>query len=224
MGKLEKKMINLPTVTLLVLHIEGKPYPIEGLLECMKYANFNKVVLLTSDTTFKHDTIESKIIPKIITSDDYSLYFMKELWKCFDTDFCMTAHHDGFIINPESWTDEFLQYDYIGAPWKFYGPRFRDKKNQPAIGNGGFSLRSKEICKYVSKNYFVVDNEDKFYSNALECDKPEYLKYPSVNLALQFSQETLLDTNIRPLGFHNFRTPGCEAGIYWYNEWKNRQV
>jgi hypothetical protein len=213
--------LQLTDITLLVFHVAGKPFPVEGLEKCIEVADFGEVLMLTGED-FNHPDIKVKKIPKIGTMDDYSLFFIRELNRCFDTKFCMTAHHDGFIINPESWTDEFLNYDYIGAPWKFNGPRFRDNKGQSAIGNGGFSLRSKKICEYVSQNYFFInDNEDKYYSNCLECVKPDFIKYPPVNLALQFAQETLLDKNIKPLGFHNFKTPGCEGGIYWYNQYLN---
>jgi hypothetical protein len=33
-----------------------------------------------------------------------------------DTEFAILVHEDGFIVNPECWSDEFF-YDYIGAPW-----------------------------------------------------------------------------------------------------------
>jgi hypothetical protein len=217
--------LNLKNITLFVLHFYDKPYPTFGLEECLKYADFGEVLILTNNESFSHVNIKCKHISPIKTMEEYSLFFIRDLWRYFDTDYCMTAHPDGFIINPESWTNEFLNYDYIGAPWKFNGGRFRDNLNQPGIGNGGFSLRSKNICKYVSENYFIIsDNEDKYYSNVIECHKPNYIKYPPVKLALQFSQESLFDQNIRPFGFHNFKTPGCEGGIYWYNEWKNRQL
>lgn len=44
---------------------------------------------------------------------------------------------DGWVLHPELWTDRFLDYDYIGAPWTWY------ETNR--IGNGGFSLRSKRL-------------------------------------------------------------------------------
>jgi len=213
--------LNLPNITLLVLHMTGKPFPISGLEECIKHADFGDIRVLTSDKNFYHPEINAKIIPPIRTMDEYSLFFIKDFWRTFDTDFCLTAHPDGFIVNPECWTNEFLNYDYIGSPWNLQGSRFRDKLGHPAVGNGGFSLRSKKICRYVSENYLVInDNEDKYYSNCLDCDKPDHIKYPPVNLALQFAQETLLDKNIRPFGFHNHTqyTPG---GKYWYEIWKN---
>ena len=31
------------------------------------------------------------------------------------TDFVLTIQHDGFILNPDAWRDDFFDYDYIGA-------------------------------------------------------------------------------------------------------------
>ena len=215
--------LNLPDITLLVLHMHGKPYPVEGLEKCMEVANFGEVRVLTDDMNFKHSEINAHRIPAIRTMDEYSLFFIKDFWKTFNTEFCLTAHPDGFIINPESWTDEFLNYDYIGAPWSPSGPRFRDNLGRPGIGNGGFSLRSKKICKFVRDNYLIInENEDMYYSNCMNTHKPSSIKYPSVELALQFAQETMLDKNIKPFGFHNWTqyTPG---GKYWYEQWKNKE-
>ena len=33
-----------------------------------------------------------------------------------DNDFVMVIQEDGHIVNPNLWDDEFLKYDYIGAP------------------------------------------------------------------------------------------------------------
>lgn len=55
-----------------------------------------------------------------------------------DTDFNIIVHYDGFAINKNAWTDEFLEYDYIGAIWTGC------PENQ-SVGNGGFSLRSKRL-------------------------------------------------------------------------------
>ena len=48
---------------------------------------------------------------------------------------------DGYIQNAAGWSPAFLQYDYIGAPF------------QPsmAVGNGGFSLRSKKLLEACSR-------------------------------------------------------------------------
>lgn len=216
--------IKLPDVTLLVMHANGMPFPLEGLEKSMEHADFGDVLLLTNDESFSHPSIKNKHIPPIGRSTPennwFNIFFIKELVNCFDTEFCMTVHPDGYIINPDSWTDEFLKYDYIGAPWNYPGTRFRDVKNNPAIGNGGFSLRSKKICEYTRNNYSVItDNEDKYYSNCAESTKPDHIKYPPVDLALQFSQETMIAKHIKPLGFHwhQFKEKShCIGGEYWF--------
>src|SRR6266850_1256662 len=50
------------------------------------------------------------------------------------TSHILTIQWDGWVINPHLWNDDWLQYDYIGAPW-----------DDGCVGNGGFSLRSKRL-------------------------------------------------------------------------------
>jgi len=62
------------------------------------------------------------------------------------TDFAIYCQWDGFAINPQHWTDEFLHYDYIGAPWMAEPPPYHPTLR---VGNGGISVRSKrwlEAC------------------------------------------------------------------------------
>ena len=47
---------------------------------------------------------------------------------------------DGFVVDASVWSDEFLQWDYIGAPWP-------DQPEAVAVGNGGFSLRSQRCLR-----------------------------------------------------------------------------
>ena len=49
--------------------------------------------------------------------DEWSYKAIYELPKYVDTEYGMLVHADGFVVNPDSWRDEFLDYDYIGAPW-----------------------------------------------------------------------------------------------------------
>lgn len=65
-------------------------------------------------------------------------YHLKTIPQLVDTDFNIIVHHDGFAVNKIAWTDEFLNYDYIGAVWP-WAPEHQ------CVGNGGFSLRSKKL-------------------------------------------------------------------------------
>lgn len=55
-----------------------------------------------------------------------------------DCDFNLVLQSDGYAVNKNAWTDEFLNYDYIGAVW----PHMISGQN---VGNGGFSLRSRKL-------------------------------------------------------------------------------
>lgn len=75
----------------------------------------------------------------------YSEFILKCLWPFVATDFVLVVQWDGFVANPASWRDDFLSYDFIGAPWAW-------TKDQHRVGNGGFSLRSMrliEACRDV---------------------------------------------------------------------------
>jgi hypothetical protein len=77
------------------------------------------------------------------SKEAYSKFILKELYKYIDTDYALIIQHDGYVKNAEAWSDEFLKYDYIGAPWWY-----KDGHN---VGNGGFSLRSKKLLKATAE-------------------------------------------------------------------------
>ena len=103
-------------------------------------------------------------IPKIDSILNYSLFMVKELANYFDSEFVMVAQWDGFIWNPELWEDEFLKYDYIGAPWTHDTPMIGDHINPDhfRVGNGGFSIRSKRLQDFLrdDPNIVLHRNED----------------------------------------------------------------
>jgi hypothetical protein len=114
-----------------------------------------------------------------------------------------TSHYlkiewDGWVISPQSWTPEFLAYDYIGAPW----PHRRG-----AVGNGGFSLRSARLGKFLAERnsaYPVRHPEDETlcceYRQSLE---REGFKWAPSELAGRFSVEHGDLPDVVPFGFHD---------------------
>ncbi len=53
--------------------------------------------------------------------------------------------YDGWVLDGSLWKDSWLEYDYIGAPWPW-------KQEGQNVGNGGFSLRSVRLMKFLAKN------------------------------------------------------------------------
>jgi hypothetical protein len=82
----------------------------------------------------------------------YSLFVMYCLTHFIKTDYVLTVQDDGWVLNGENWRDEYLNYDYVGAPchvaivdgevrlqfdWVLL-------PNARVVQNGGFSLRSRK--------------------------------------------------------------------------------
>lgn len=75
-----------------------------------------------------------KIDPIKVYNEDYSHITLKLCPEICVEEHNLIIHPDGFAVNGEAWTDEFLEYDYIGACW-----------GDGTVGNGGFCLRSRKL-------------------------------------------------------------------------------
>ena len=134
----------------------------------------------------------------------------------FSTDYVLTLQTDGFPVNPG--LEAFLgEYDYIGAPFPGH-IYWYDFYPYPiyAVGNGGFSLRSHDICEASSYAYKRISRwvpyfqfffgDDVFYSKTMPFFSPSWrrrFKYPTVDVALRFSIGSDYPTpKTRSLGFH----------------------
>jgi hypothetical protein len=135
------------------------------------------------------------------------------------TDYALFIQHDGFPVRPELWRDEFLEYDYIGAPWI-------GQSEERSVGNGGFSLRSKRLLGLTpqlpqdtnkSHEYWLEDGIiGMIFRPWLERNG---CRFPHSSLAHQFSHEHPFGPYLDSFGFHDranaehFLTPEL------YQEW-----
>jgi len=84
--------------------------------------------------------------------------------------------------------DEFMQYDYVGAPW-----------DANTFGNGGLSIRGKKMCIQICKTYKRERlPEDVFFSRNMKLEKANL---PTWNKAAEFSIENCAGRYI-PIGVH----------------------
>jgi hypothetical protein len=94
-------------------------------------------------------------IPKISSINEYSLFMIRDLVDYVDTDYVLIAQWDGFVWNPELWDDQFLEYDYIGAPWPT-NILFPGVPKHFNVGNGGFSIRSRKLQEFLKKDQNIT--------------------------------------------------------------------
>lgn len=127
---------NLSQVTLLCADTTSKwAWSYLATESSQEQCDFGAVKLLSD-----HIDAKDKIAP-IIGLDGYSKFCIRGMHKYVNTSHALVVQYDGFVLNGQAWTDDFLKYDYIGAPFNPSG----------IVGNGGFSLRSKKLMEWISK-------------------------------------------------------------------------
>jgi len=138
-------------------------------------------------------------VPKLSSNNDYGSIIFNMLPKHVSEEHFFIIQWDGFPILPENWNDEFLKYDYIGAP--LHGVW---------VGNGGFSLRSKKLIETIEALGIGVDpsNPDDQPEDEIICTKyrnqleTQGIKFAPLYVAENFSfQAGALRSDM--LGFHS---------------------
>ena len=136
--------------------------------------------------------------------DDWNRKIIYELHNYVSTDFCMLIHADGYVVRPGLWQEDFLNYDYVGAPWPL--PRdsysYRDSHNNLIRVGNSVSLRSKRILELPTKlnlewkSYYGNTNEDGFLCchnrNILESNG---VVFAPLDIAKHFSKEHTIPEN-----------------------------
>lgn len=199
--------LNLNNVTLICVD-DLAPKESANLFESLSARiSFGDLKLLSSRN---ENYITDKIKP-INSLTDYSHFIINDLHKYVNTEFCMTIQRDGYPINLDSWTDDYLKYDYIGAPWIWssFNSRKETCPDGKCVGNGGFSLRSKKILeetpKYIENFKKLSYNEDDFICKIIGDElKSVGIKFPTVEVADLFSVENTVYRD--QFGFHGIGT------------------
>jgi hypothetical protein len=182
--------ISLPNVTLIALtgkDFEGHKKAVD--LSCQKI-EFGGVKIIWDEGCSSIDKWNKKVI--------------YDLWKYVDTDYALFIHADGYVINPELWSPEWLNYDYIGAPWPLPTDDYSykdDKGNLQRVGNS-VSLRSKKLLMLPTllgfdwKPYYGNTNEDGFLCCHNRSELEEHgIKFAPLEVAVHFSKEHEIPEN-----------------------------
>ena len=225
----------LPQVTLVAVSGVKIKQTLYALWRSQLGIKFQKVILITdSEVNFNNRRIEIKVVDnyKFNSIDKYSEFMVYQLHEYIETDFALIVQADGYVLHPKKWTDSFLQYDYIGAPWRVRHDAYIDPfGNHQRVGNGGFSLRSRKLLRtpLVSAIDWNI-NESNFYNHmgifsqaedGIICIHNRHIYeqegniFAPLNIALKFSCEQKIDEYDGDLtfGFHkNFPKP-WERGV-----------
>jgi hypothetical protein len=130
----------LPQVTLVAVDTRAPLLAAQALLRSMAGIDFAKAVLFTHEWTPRRPLpgIEIVDIDPITSSAEYSHFMLRLMPGWVRTSHVLITQWDAFVVEPWAWNNNFLAYDYVGAPWP-------DQPDARAVGNGRFSLRSRRL-------------------------------------------------------------------------------
>lgn len=224
---------------------------LRSMLIAMDQVNFKRAALITDTSKTDMSSFET-IINKYdisvydmkaelndnLQNDDKNRYgfnqlFVQETAKHITDDFCLNVQHDSTVINSQLWNNEFLNYDYVAAPWPMGIIQASDmvagriEKIPNVVGNGGFSLRTRKYVEESDKLEWFHKNED-LNICVFNYDKmiSKGIKFAPPHLGNQFAVEhpvpgknfarTLLFT-YNSFGFHGEFNRGGMRFIESYN-------
>jgi hypothetical protein len=199
-------MKSLPNVTIAIVDCKHHQESIEAILKSLQHVSPHSVLFFTDKHPHEFKSSEDPNYEKITfclmerpirSKQAYSEFIVKELWREITTTHVLVIQHDGYVLDGNAWTDEFMEYDYIGAPWEYYDGR--------DVGNGGFSLRSYRLMHVLGTDdeIFITHPEDeitgRLYRHYLE--KTHNIKFAPEPLAEKFAFELRMPTQ-STFGFH----------------------
>ena len=221
--------LNLPNVTLIAISSVKIQQTLNALKYSMRGINFGEVVFVTHDYALDNvkgdlEGITINHVSRINDIDRFSRMCVYDLPKWVNTEFMILSAWDSAIVHPGQWTDEFLEYDYVGPLWT-KGHNYFDKNgNQVRVGNG-HALRSQKLINLASKLELPWEpftnngqHEAGYWEDAWICVKNRHIyeehgcKFAPIEVAAKWGRELHrppIEENegITPFLFHGRQDP-----------------
>lgn len=191
--------LRLPDVTLVMIDTQCHELARLAMEDSLRNVEFGAAIIF-SDEPIEVAGARWVKVPKWPNIAECSHFMWYELPDHIATKWAINIQWDSWIVDVNCWTDEFFQYDYVGAPWWY-----DDNLN---VGNG-CALRSRSLMRFLQTNKerfpLSVSQEDhligRVYRPALE---KHGFKWAPETLASQFSLEcTRPSEDSRHFMFHD---------------------
>ena len=192
---LDKTKIDLNNVSLVCVENRAPELAIFVMQKCIAAADFKECLLLGSRPNELPEGINHVAIEPINDIKDYSDFMIRRLGDYIHGDYVLIVQWDGFITHPECWTPDFLNVDYIGAPWP-----------DGIVGNSGFSIRSRRLIDALKKLDHEITYPCDFYISIwhrAELESQHGIVFAPRELAQKFSFERSIPET-PTFGFHGY--------------------
>jgi hypothetical protein len=189
--------IQLPQVTLCCVDTRHPDLAVATLRRARQVIDFGATVLCTAVDRLRTDCEGIRVEGVSIASiEAYSRFMLTGLAELVHTTHALVVQWDGFPTRPDRWEDRFLEYDYVGAPWPHLPSGL-------AVGNGGFSLRSRRLLAALTAPGMAMDHPEDLaicHTNRQRLEEVG-MRFAPLDVARRFSYERLLPTG-RSFGYH----------------------
>jgi len=189
--------LQLDRVSLLCVETRRPQLAVHAMERCMRDIDFGECLLLSPHPTLSHPRIRHVAIPDITSVAQYSEFMLRRLGEHFSLDHVLVVQWDGFVTAASAWDERFLDYDYIGAPWAGHAV---------AVGNGGFSLRSRRLVDALQRIDMPVTHPEDLAICARyrpELEQRHAVRFAPLKVASRFSWEEIVPET-PTFGFHAF--------------------
>lgn len=193
-------MIKLTEVTLICM--SGIGHKTKENLKALEYSSQN----------IEFGAVKYIQLGEIKDIDTWNRAIIYQLPRHVDTSHALLIHHDGYVVNSALWRPEWLQFDFIGAPWPL--PQDDYSYRTPSgklvrVGNS-VSLRSKNLMDLVATRpmeYHYGNNNEDGQICVWERDwlEEQGCKFAPLEVAVNFSKEHEIPENkdLMTFAFHS---------------------
>jgi len=191
-------LLQLPEVTLVCVDTRTPDLGVAAMQRCQRQVRFGDALLFTDPTRLPRLPDSIRTLPLQIDSvPAYSEFMLRGLLPHIATSHLLVVQWDGFVLDAQQWDPSFLQCDYIGAP-------LRNEPPERAVGNGGFSLRSRRLLQALMDPAMVVRHPEDIcicHDNRERLERGHGIRFAPVDLAARFAYERVPPSG-PTFGFH----------------------
>lgn len=211
--------LNLPDVTLICVDTRTPEQAIDAMRRSQTHVRFARAVLVGAQPTADQlrlaqaSSIEWHIIEPLRSIGEYSRYVLRDLVTHVETTHALIVQWDGFVTHPSMWEPGFLDWDYIGPPWYV-------KNKIHAVGNGGFSLRSRRLLAATAAlPYDGHSPEDRVIcvDHRAQLESAHQIRFAPLDVARRFGVEQ--GPRVDAFGFHGIEHFAHELSSAELNDW-----
>ena len=190
--------LQLPEVTLVCVDTRAPELAVAAMRHCQRQIQFAEALLFTDPQRLPQAPAGIRVVPiRIDSVAAYSEFMLRGLLEHVASAHLLIVQWDGYVLDAAQWDPAFLDCDYIGAP-------LRNEPPERAVGNGGFSLRSRRLLAALQDPAMLVRHPEDIcicHDNRSRLERDHAIRFAPPALAARFAHERIAPAG-PTFGFH----------------------